>query len=69
MFELLDRFMDWTYMLEPSWVGAAMFFLFIAVVTTVGITLAALLLALTNGWILLAIPTFLVYAVYLALNQ
>ena len=69
MFELLDRFMDWTYVLEPRWVGFAMFFLFIAVVTTVGITLTSLLLALTNGWILLAIPAFLVYAVYLALNQ
>ena len=69
MFKYVDKYLDWTYGLKPIWVGFAMFFLFIAVVTTVGITLAALLLALTNGWILLAIPAFLVYAVYLALNQ
>ena len=69
MFKYVDKYLNWTYELKPIWVGVAMFFLFIAVVTTVGITLAALLLALTNGWILLAIPAFLVYAVYLALNQ
>ena len=69
MLKLFDRFMDWTYDLEPSWVGAVMFLLLILCVTVVGLTLGLLLLVLTNGWILLAIPAFLVYAVYLALNQ
>jgi hypothetical protein len=69
MLKLFDRFMDWTYDLEPSWVGAVMFFLLILGITVIVLPLTALLLVLTNGWILLAIPAFLVYAVYLALNQ
>jgi hypothetical protein len=69
MLNLLDRFMDWTFELQPDWVGAAMFFLLILGITVIVLPLVALLLVLTNGWILLAIPAFLVYAVYLAFNQ
>jgi flagellar biosynthesis protein FliP len=69
MFKYIDRYIDWTLDLKPSWVGLVMFLLLILCVTVVGLPLGLLLLVLTNGWILLAIPAFLVYAVYLALNQ
>ena len=72
MFNYIDRYIDWTLDLNPSWVGFVMFFLFfIAAMVTVCLILviSVVLITVTSGWIILAIPAFLVYAVYLALNQ
>ena len=72
MFKYLDKYLNWTYGLKPGWVGPIMFsLLFLATMVAVYLILviSVVLLTITNGWVLLAIPTFVLYTVYLALNQ
>jgi hypothetical protein len=72
MFKYIDKYLSWTYGLKPSWVGPTMFFLLL-LATMVAVYLIlfifVVLIVVTNGWVLLAIPTFVLYTVYLALNQ
>jgi hypothetical protein len=72
MFKYIDKYLNWTYGLKPSWVGPTMFILLLlAAMVAINLILAisVVLIVVTNGWVLLAIPAFLVYAVYLAFNQ
>jgi hypothetical protein len=72
MFKYVDRYINWTYYLEPSWLGTVMFlwlFLAASVIVSLALVIFAVLTFITNGWALLAIPAFALYTVYLALNQ
>jgi hypothetical protein len=72
MFKYIDKYLNWTQELKPSWVGPTMFILLLlAAMVAINLILAisVVLIVVTNGWVLLAIPTFVLYTVYLALNQ
>jgi hypothetical protein len=72
MFNYIDKYVVWTHTLEPAWVGAFMFFFLIlaaTIATLVCIFIFSFLVYFTEGWVLLVIPAFIMYTVYLAINQ
>ena len=67
MFDYIDNYIEWTYDLEPSWVGTVMFLLFAVAmffVILVCVAIFAAMIYTTNGWALFAVPAFMLYAVY-----
>jgi uncharacterized protein involved in cysteine biosynthesis len=69
MMKLTDRYMDWCRSLSPDWVGYVMYIVVALAVIVTLMSLVAALAYLTKGWIVLSLPIFLLYTVYLALNQ
>lgn len=64
---MLSKILDWAYSIQPEWAG---FVVFATVSGMLVLPVAAIMVAvvaLTNGWALLAIPAFVAYAFYIAL--
>jgi len=64
---MTDKFMEWCMGIEPEWVGFSVWFSTLAIGMIFSSILIVLTTYITSGWILLAIPAFIVYVWYIAL--
>ena len=64
---MLERFEEWTHKIEPEWAGFTVYASGIILVATTVFISVVLSTFATNGWFLLAIPAFILYAWYIAL--
>lgn len=64
---LFKKFTNWTYTITPSWVGAVVWISVVIPLYLGTIFGICTIVQYTGGYILLAIPFFVLYCFYLAL--
>jgi hypothetical protein len=67
---MICKFTDWCLNVQPDWAGTTLYLTGLTSLSTLIVAASGLLLYWTQGYILLALPPLVLYALYLAIfNQ
>ena len=64
---MFNKYIHWCLVIRPDWVGTTLYLTGLICLSALVIIISGLLLYFTQGYILLALPLLVLYALYLAI--